>query len=197
MIEKYLPVRGYELFQAWKAGKYLDIEFLAEIFRSIKQPEEQIRQDILTLIPLDKDFKPLLELVLRLGGDFYIASAGTDYYIKILFEYYKIENVTIISNPGYYKAGGIHLALNTNSDFYSKRYGVDKEKVVNSLRATHQTIFYAGDSGPDLKASLVADIRFAKGELIALLKDAGKEFYPFEDFSTVKNIIETFFADYR
>lgn len=55
-------------------------------------------------------------------------------------------------------------------EFYSDRYGIDKLSVVKKLKNNYKKIFYAGDSEPDIKPVLVADVVFAKGELVELLK---------------------------
>lgn len=55
-------------------------------------------------------------------------------------------------------------------EFYSDRYGIDKLSVVKKLKNNYKKIFYAGDSEPDIKPALVADVVFAKGELVELLK---------------------------
>jgi len=57
--------------------------------------------------------------------------------------------------------------------------------VVEKLRKNYKKIFYAGDSGPDLKPALASDLIFAKGELVELLKKENKEFIEFDNFSEV------------
>ena len=44
---------------------------------------------------------------------------------------------------------------------------------------------YAGDSAPDYKASLLADVRFAKDELIPLYDKAGEKYIPMKSFKDV------------
>jgi 2-hydroxy-3-keto-5-methylthiopentenyl-1-phosphate phosphatase len=57
--------------------------------------------------------------------------------------------------------------------------------VIKKLKNNYKKIFYAGDSEPDLKPALAADVVFATGELVELLKNEKKEFIEFENFSEV------------
>ena len=69
-----------------------------------------------------------------------------------------------------------------NESFFSTRYGIDKANVVASLKKAGTLLCYAGDSEPDFEAGKVAAIRFAKGELQTLYRQAGIEFIPVESY---------------
>lgn len=190
MIDKYLPERGPALYRRWKQGEMTDIVFLGEIFRSIGRNEEEIAEDI-RQIPLDPHAESLIRRVKASGGDFAIVSAGTRYYIDRLFTERGIEGVMIFSNEGYYEDLGIQLRIDPKHWAYSERYGIDKARVVQSLKGRYPTLFYAGDSGPDLEASLLADRIFAKDKLKDLLRQIPHPYTPIEDMGEVEHWLET------
>lgn len=188
IIEKYMPEKGQDLYKQWKMGNLLDIEFLGTVFQNIGQSENQIYKDILQL-PIDPYLKPFIDFIHQQGGDFVVLSAGTSYYIDILFAHHGIEGITIYSNKGIYKSEGIHFELDPTHAFYSERYGIDKKKVVQHLKEKYETLYYAGDSGPDYEASLLCNLRFAKAGLREMYKENHIDFYPFDSFKEIENIL--------
>ncbi len=184
IIDKYLGNWGKELYSNWKNKDINDINFLGAVFKSINKTQEEIKQDILS-IPFDDTVIDVINKVKSIGGDFVILSAGTSYYIEILLYTKGIKDVSIISNKGEFRDGGIQIIPDFKSEFYSEMYGIDKSKVVKDLKNRYKKLFYAGDSGPDLKASIIADQIFAKGELQKLLQNIGHEFIGFINFREV------------
>lgn len=182
--EAYLEKEYLPKYESWKNGEIKDIEYLSYVFNNIKRTEDQIFQDILK-IQFDPFAKNFIEQVKAAQGDFIIISAGTSYYIDIILKRYNIEDVQVYSNKGIFKDNGIYFDLDKNSEFYSERYGIDKLLVIQKLKRNYKKVFYAGDSEPDLKPALVADVVFAKGELIELLKREKKEYIEFENYSEV------------
>lgn len=187
VIEQYFP-EGNELYKEWKAGKIRDIEFLGAVFKAIHQEEEQIIKDVHG-IPIDEYVPEFIKLVQKNGGDFYILSAGTDYYIKHIIDKYKIENVKIFSNEGIFHERNIHLNIDANDWKYSERYGIDKAIVIKKLKEEYEVVHYAGDSEPDSHPAVFADLTFAKDVLKDLLKEKGVPFIPFEDFTEIEKYL--------
>lgn len=184
LSEAYLKDEFSPRYKSWKSGEIKDREYLSYVFNNIKRSEAEILEDILN-IPFDPSAKAFIEQVKGAGGDFIIISAGTSYYIDKILEKQNIEGVDVYSNKGVFKDNGIYFDLDKNSEFYSDRYGIDKLIVIEKLKRNYRKVFYAGDSEPDLKPALVADLVFAKGELVEFLKKEKKDFIEFEDFSEV------------
>lgn len=193
MSEAYLKEDYLPLFKAWKNGEMKDREYLSYVFNNVKRSEADILEDILN-IPFDPFAKDFIKKVKAAGGDFIVVSAGTSYYIDKIFEKHRIKGVDVYSNKGIFKDNGIYFDLDENSEFYSDRYGIDKLIVVEKLKKNYKKIFYAGDSEPDINPALVADVVFAKGELVELLKKEKKNLYNLKTFQRFgvswKNIYE-------
>jgi Haloacid Dehalogenase superfamily, subfamily IB, phosphoserine phosphatase-like/2,3-diketo-5-methylthio-1-phosphopentane phosphatase len=188
IIDEYYKEKGSELYKAWKRDEYKDIDFLGIIYKAINRNEEEILQDIHN-IPFDEYAKSFIERIKQNGGDFAVLSAGTNYYIHRLFEKLNIKDIKIFSNEGFFKENGIHLRLDTESPFYSERYGIDKGKVLESLRKEYKAVYYAGDSAPDVIPAMNADIAFAKGVLQQLLKEKNHSFVPVENFKQIESYL--------
>ncbi|WP_141432307.1 MtnX-like HAD-IB family phosphatase [Bacillus sp. 03113] len=187
VIDQYFP-DGKELFKDWKAGNIKDIDFLATVFKAIHQEEEQIIKDVHS-IPIDEYIPEFIKHVQQNGGDFYILSAGTDYYIRHILDKYDIENVTVFSNEGYFHEKNIHLNINANDWKYSERYGIDKATVIQKLKKEYELVYFAGDSEPDSHPAVYADLTFAKDALPDMLKEKGVPFIPVEQFTEIEEYL--------
>ncbi len=184
IIEKHFS-DGEKLIKDWQAGRMKNIDFLSKVFASIDQNEEQIIAEILQ-IPIDEHVPSFIQTVQDNGGDFYILSAGTDYYINHILKEYNIKNVKVLSNEGYYHNKNIHLNIDPEHRHYSEQYGIDKSKVVQELKEQYETIHYAGDSEPDSHPAVHSDLNFAKKELQDLLKEKNVPYIPIETFKDVE-----------
>ncbi|GLB60775.1 MtnX-like HAD-IB family phosphatase [Cytobacillus sp. NCCP-133] len=184
MMDKYFP-EGRKLMEKWKAGEIKDIDFLSMVFTSINQEEERIIEDILS-IPIDEYVPEFIKQVQNSGGDFYILSAGTDYYIHHLLKKYGVKNVKVISNEGYYHEKNVHMNIDKKHPHYSERYGINKSRVIQDLKEKYETVFFIGDSEPDSHPAKYADVTFAKNGLQDLLENMNISFIPVEEFKEVE-----------
>lgn len=188
IIDTYFQKDSEKLYADWDHKVMTDLEYLSRIFQSIGRDEAGIDEDILR-IPFDPNAKKVIDHVQRLGGDFVVISAGTDYYIRRIFQHYGISHVRIFSNPGVYANRGIRLNVDPAGKYYSPLYGVDKEKIARDLMKEYETVFYAGDSRPDLEAALLADTVFAKGKLQPLLDEKKKPYVAIRNFADVEDYL--------
>lgn len=184
ITDDYLKDEVSSMYQDWRNKKIKDKDYLGYIFKNIRRNEDEIYEDIMK-ISIDPYASEFVKNIKNAGGDFIIVSAGTSYYINKIIEKHGIDDVEIYSNKGVYKDNGIHFVLDEKNEFYSDIYGIDKMKVVKSLKNKYDKIFYAGDSEPDLNASLLADVIFARGSLVQLLKKENKPFFEFKTFSDI------------
>ncbi|MCY7752050.1 MtnX-like HAD-IB family phosphatase [Bacillus haynesii] len=188
VIDKYFP-EGRELFKKWKSGELKDIEFLGTVFASINQSEQKIIDDIHS-IPIDEYVPDFIQHVQKNGGDFYILSAGTDYYIHYILKKYGITDVEVYSNKGFFKEDNVHMDIDENHWHYSERYGIDKSKVIQKLKEKYETIYFAGDSEPDSHPAKFADVTFAKDALQDLLRQQEVPFVAVETFEDIEQYLK-------
>jgi 2-hydroxy-3-keto-5-methylthiopentenyl-1-phosphate phosphatase len=147
--------------------------------------ESEIMQ-LISSIKLDNYAGEFIKHIRASGGDFVVLSAGASYYIEKLFASHGIRDVQVIANTGVYRNRGIEMTADDQSPYYSELYGIDKYLVLQSLRPKYKKIYYAGDSTPDHKAALSADIAFAKGKLIEMLKQSNHDFVPVHSFTEIE-----------
>lgn len=187
VIEKYFP-EGRELFKKWKDAEILDIDFLQTVFSSIHQKEEKIIEDILS-IPIDPYVPDFVKSVQKNHGDFYVLSAGTDYYIYHLLQKFDITYVKVFSNEGFFKDNNVHLKIDVEHPHYSKRYGIDKSKIIKQLLEQYDEVYFIGDSEPDSHPAAFATTTFAKNGLQDILKEKNIPFVGVETFKEVQEFL--------
>ncbi|OPX44006.1 2-hydroxy-3-keto-5-methylthiopentenyl-1-phosphate phosphatase [Ruminiclostridium hungatei] len=188
VMDKYLKGWAWEYYDEWRKTKKINVDFLNRIFGSMDRSEEEILEDIIAL-PLDSNAVEFIEKVENNGGDFYILSAGTSYYIKKLLAHLNLEKVTVISMEGKYMNRGIKILPDPESEYYSSTWGVDKEKVILSLKEKYEKVYFAGDSEPDVGAAKAADLAFARNDLKNLLSEKNISFVPFHKYSEVQEFM--------
>ncbi|EMS71596.1 MtnX-like HAD-IB family phosphatase [Ruminiclostridium cellobioparum] len=184
VMDKYLKDWAWDYYEEWKKTKKINVDFLNRIFGSMDRNEEEILEDILGL-PLDPYAIDFIKKVEASGGDFYILSAGTSYYIKKLLGHFNIRNVTVISMEGRYQNRGITIMPDPKNEFYSSIWGIDKAKVVAALKARYEKVYFAGDSEPDIGAAKAADCAFARNDLKKHLSEQNVPFVPFNKYNEV------------
>ena len=185
VMDKYLKDWAWDYYDEWRKSKKINVDFLNKIFGAMDRSEEEILEDILQL-PLDPHAMHFIKKVESCGGDFYILSAGTSYYIKKLLAHFEIDNVTVISMEGKYQNRGITIMPDPQSEYYSSLWGVDKAKVVMSLKEQYQKVYFAGDSEPDMGAAKASDCAFARNDLQRLLTEQNIPFVPFNRYTEVE-----------
>ncbi|MCK8060370.1 MULTISPECIES: MtnX-like HAD-IB family phosphatase [unclassified Fusibacter] len=166
-----------------KTGK-VDYHFLNKIF-GWHQLTDSEYESLIGTIELDGHLRALLTYLSDQQIDFKFVSAGFDRYIQDVLKKEGYEHVDVITNPGFFEEGIMRMAPNVQSPFYSDVFGIDKGEVMRSFKKEYDRIYFAGDTEPDLSAALEADVIFAKGELIELVKQAGKDCIEFETYEEV------------
>ena len=188
IVDRYLGDDGRKLCETWKQGDLTLFEFLEIVFKSINRDEAEILKTVYE-IPFDPYVKTFIDHIKASGIDFMILSAGTGYYIENLFAHLGIKDVPVIANRGVYKDGGVHMLRDRESPFYSEETGIDKSIAVQKFKHEYRTVFYAGDSQPDLKAAISADLIFARRALKKLLSERNHSFVPFDSLTEIEEYL--------
>lgn len=191
LLEKYYGEDGKRRLKHWQDGNYKDVDFLSYVFNNINRTEEELLEDILE-INVDPYLKDFISFIRDKGGEFVILSAGASYYIHKILEHQGINDVTVHTNNAVYKNKGIYFENKCDDEYYCDIYGINKVKVTNSYKDKSNKLFFAGDSMPDYKASLLCDLRFATGKLITHFEDNKVEHIKFENFKDIKKHLENY-----
>ncbi|MCR4663519.1 MAG: MtnX-like HAD-IB family phosphatase [Endomicrobiaceae bacterium] len=174
-------------------GKIKHIDALTGIFSQIHLTQQQL-DDFISTIEVDSFFYDTAKYCMEEKIPFYICSAGTNYYIKKrISDSLQKYNIILISNDATYsqQEGMKLVAPADDSPYYNSNTGISKEKIVKKLKDDGFFAIYAGDGKPDLKASRIADVVFAKDMLLELCKKENIKTEHFNNFNDILNYIRS------
>lgn len=173
---------------AFRAGTISHFEAIKSIFGKIRAPESAVRAllDDMRPDPLLPEYAKALQ---DAGWHIVVASAGCEWYVRIILERLGVSGFEIHANPGVYHEGGpLEMLAPLDSPFYTPETGVDKVGIVRfylEKAAGAGTVAYMGDGVTDAPAGLLVppDLRFARADMAEALRAAGQEYRPFSIWS--------------
>ncbi|UJF32400.1 MtnX-like HAD-IB family phosphatase [Paenibacillus hexagrammi] len=125
-----------------------------------------------------------------------ILSDGLIYYIERILDRLQVEAEQVISNPITYSDNGELRYGLQNDNAACKWCGCCKASVVRKLKQDGWSIIYIGDGGSDYYGSAFADWIFARSSLVRYLTEEGTEFYPFQTFWDVLEVVQRNWNDF-
>jgi 2-hydroxy-3-keto-5-methylthiopentenyl-1-phosphate phosphatase len=164
----------------------IHFEALRSYFAAIRASGDEVMV-VVRAMELDPELPAAVASMRRAGWSVLVASAGCDWYIRMLLAAAGLE-VEVHSNPGRFHQGkGLVIEMPTGSPFWSATLGVDKAAIVRGNLEEGRTVGFVGDGFPDAEAAgLLPDrLRFSRADLAALLRS---DALPFQEFATWSDI---------
>lgn len=174
--------------------KITHVQALSRIFCKIRMSSEDFHNFVLKIL-VEDCFIETLQFCRKNAIDFYIVSAGADYYIKLILDHLKIsDSITLYSNKSFYTPeGGLQICEpDKTNPFYSNNYGISKKLIIESLKNKYDFVVFAGDGGPDIEAAQISDKVFARDRLLELCNELNinaERFYSYCDILSYLNRI--------
>lgn len=189
-FESLLPRNTPDYWAQYRAGAITHFEALRSYFANIRASEDEVLA-VVKQMELDANLSAAVESLRQAGWSVVITSAGCDWYIRYLLADAG-AGVEIHANPGRFEAGkGLVMEMPTESEYWSPTLGVDKAQVVRQRLAEGRTVAFAGDGFPDAEAARLVpeDLRFARGDLAAVLRGEHAAFHAFSTWSDIADIL--------
>ena len=114
----------------------------------------------------------------------HVVSDGLDFYIDAFFAKAGLGPLDIHSNNGYFVNGSLYPSF----PYFMRGCGfcgTCKGERISSLTKPEEISVYIGDGYSDRCAVGVANVIFAKGDLVKICLERHVEFVPFDDFNDV------------
>jgi len=189
-FDRYADKKWLEVEELWKEGKIGSKECLIKEFELVKGLSEELIDEFINEIEVDKYFVKFSELCKKNKVDFLVVSDGVDYFINKILEKNDIKDVKVITNHGEFIKGKFTLTFpNCNKDCKNDS-GTCKCKVIYDLSKEYNKIYYIGDGTSDFCVANKVDCLFAKSKLIDYSKANNINYQPFESY---KDIITALF----
>ena len=193
VIDAYFDISALEPWRLYLDGQVSHFEALKRIYGALRASETEITA-LAKKIKVDEWVLPTFELLHNAQVPIYIASAGCDFYINLLFgETIAKYGIQLITNPSSYsQADGLVMDTPpTNNPYYDKYFGISKKTLVQQLQNNGKQIIFAGDGPPDIEPARVAEVVFAKKMLLDLCKAEGIKTKNFDGFKDIYSYFES------
>jgi len=190
--EAFFDDSALEPWNRYRAGEISHFDALRLMYSTLRVCEKELAA-LIKNVHIDQWVVPTFKMLHDAGVPIYIASAGCDYYINILFgQEIKEYNAILVTNPShYYKAQGLVMERPPkNCQYYDEAVGISKKKVVQLLQQEGRHVVFAGDGPPDIEPSRIADTVFAKKILLEKCIEEGIRTENFEGFKNIYNFFE-------
>jgi 2,3-diketo-5-methylthio-1-phosphopentane phosphatase len=185
-IKELLPRDLPDYWGEYRAGRLTHFEALRDYFSHIDKSEAEVL-DVVRRTGLEPELASCLRELDAAGWDVVVTSAGCSWYIEILLREAGVS-LPVHSNPGRFIEGrGLVMEPPPPGPFSSHQLGVDKAGIVRHALEEGRRVAFAGDGFPDREAALLvpADLRFARGDLAAVLAEEGRAFIPFSRWAEI------------
>ena len=170
-----------QFVQQWLRGEISTPDELRGCFASIHATREEIEAEIAST-PLDPGFPTLVELCRQQGYLFAILSDGLHWYIDYILGQYGLSNLTVYANEITFQPEGYALTFPWYSSDTPRR-GTSKPMIIRRYQALGYKVVFIGDGLSDVEAVKVADIVYARADLLEYCQNNGIPGIGFSDLS--------------
>jgi len=191
IARRYLPSAAeHDYWQDYLDGKISHFEALAAIFAAIRTDFAGM-ENVMARMEFDPTLRDSVTRMESAGWKIIVASAGCDWYIRRLLKNAGLA-LEVHANPGVFTPeNGLRLSLPTDSPYFIRDRGIDKEAIVRAALARDPKAAFAGDGRPDIEAAMhVSGSRlFARGMLAGYLTENGRPFHLFENWKQIADTL--------
>ena len=195
-VQRLMPADAPDFWAEFEAGRMTHFDALASIFGYVPAGEDTLHELIATM-EIEPQLAEAVDLLRRNNWHIVVVSAGCRWYIDQLLEAAGVS-LEVHSNPGSLSDDGrLQMTRATDAPYYSYEIGVDKAGVVRAHLEAGSVVAFAGDGMPDLPAALLVPeaLRFARGDLAALLEERNESYRPFARWLEVAEALKAEFSE--
>jgi 2,3-diketo-5-methylthio-1-phosphopentane phosphatase len=188
LFNQFAGERNHGTVRLWMEKKIDSRECLlrecAYITASRQQMVDRLRQ-----IDLRAGFREFLALLQAHGIPLHLVSDGLDFYIEAFLQKCGFEGLDVHCNHAYFVDGHLYPEFPHYKDGCGF-CGCCKGERVRTLSRPGELKVYIGDGYSDRCALEVADLIFARGDLVDLCREKGVDYRLFSDFFEIIEYFE-------
>ena len=188
MFNHFSGKRNHGTVKLWIEQKISSRECLWRECHYINASREEMIE-ALSRIEVEQGFREFVELLGRHEIPLHIVSDGLDFYIKSFLDRAGLSGLDIHANMAHFVNGDLYPSF----PYYAQGCGycgTCKGERVKSLSQADELTVYIGDGFSDRCAVGVADVLFARGDLVKLAQEKSVDWQPFANFYDVMGYFE-------
>ena len=183
ILERFGGPECEEITRRWDMGEISQKEEYALGLATVSASKAEM-ETLLREVPIDPDFPRFVDLCRQRDIPLAVASDGLRWYIEYILHNHGVHGIQIYAceitfhNPGY-SVSFPHF------DPAHPLRGVAKQTLVKSMQRQGYRVVFIGDGNNDIDPASVADLVFAKADLLRRTRDAGIPAIAFDGFAEI------------
>jgi len=182
-------LKAYQIIDRWINKEITSTESWQQLCDSIIDFDENAFDQFINQIEIDEYFIDFYQFCQNNQMDVFVLSDGLDYYIKKFFNKYSLSNINFFSN--------IFTLNSSNKIIPQFNYRDEDCKFCANCKRNHiidnssddDFTIYIGDGYSDTCPAQFVDYLFAKNSLLKFCEKNRISYFPFKNFSDIKNIV--------
>ncbi len=181
IYKEFAQPNCWELVERWIRGEITTPQEIRGCFSSMKASREEM-EAVLDSVQIDPGFPEFVQFCQRQGYPLAVLSDGLSWYINYVLDRYGIDGLEVYANEINFLPDGYQITTPWY-DPVTPRRGVSKPRIIEKYKSEGFKVIFIGDGLSDIEAVTVADVIYARDELL--------------DYCKQKNIPATSFSDMR
>ena len=183
LLDAFADGNWRQVLTEYREGKISVGHFNTRAFAMIKADRQHLLDLVRRTVNMRDGFNELVSCCHRKGFKLVIVSNGLDFYIKVILRELGIDDVEVFAAQTQFSPGGMKVKY-IGPDGSQLQDGF-KEAYTRSFLSMGYHVVYVGNGPSDMPAARLAHHVFARGQLLALCKEANLNYTPFVDLNDV------------
>ncbi len=182
------------VWQKFNTGEYTAAQCVAEACATVKNANPVAMQELFLSQGIRAGFQEFVGFCRSQDIKITIVSDGFSAYIRPILAHNNFE-IPFYANDVELTADGTLSVEFKNARESCRRCGACKCGAIMTTSADEDTIVYIGDGYSDVCPIEIADVVFARDMLRSFCSEKGIPYHPFEDFTTVTDILKKYLVE--
>ena len=190
IIRRFSTTRKWvALEEAWEAGTIGSKTCLTSQLRGLRVTRPALSR-FLSSVPLDPSFKPLVKLLRAHGVEPVIVSDNFSFVVEHILRRHDVGGLRVYANRVRFMEGRLVPSFPYHDERCQRGCANCKKQHITSNGASTRPVMFIGDGRSDLCAAEVADLVFAKGQLLHLLRRMGRPCIGFDNLGDLYHYVK-------
>ena len=183
LITRFGDPSCLEITEKWTRGEISTMEEYASCFATISAGKLEM-EAFLKGFSIDPSFPPFFQFCQDMEYKFAIVSEGLEWYIEYILQQHGFIGVDIYANRIHFESTGFRFSFPWY-DPSTPLKGTSKSKIAHSYQSNGYKVIFIGDGLSDTDIALVADVVYARDELINFTQSNGIEAISYDNFADI------------
>ena len=194
LFKEFGDPSAFTVWQRFNTGEYSAAQCIAEACATVKNARKEEMDDFFTAEPIRPGFVEFVKFCADSNIRLTIVSDGFSAYIRPILSHNALQIPFYANSVEVNEQGTLDVEFTMLRES-CRRCGACKCGTISTTSADEDTIVYVGDGYSDHCPVEISDVVFARDMLKSFCSTNGIPHHPFEDFFTVREILQNYLLD--